>query len=330
MTRHIPAVGPLTAEQVRLALLAAIAAPSLHNSQPWRFDLTDTTIELHADPDRALPATDPDARELLLACGAALLNLRVAIRGFGVHPDVRLLPDRTRPTLLAVVRPQGHRPASAWDRTLGDAIPRRRTNRRPFQPAVVPTGVVGELQGAAHQEQTWLATLNRTQLAELRGLVRQAHGIQRRDPACRAEWIAWTGRPDDDPDGVPARSAGPVPEPQDEWLLRDFAGSRPRTPGKDFEPDPLIAVIGSFHDLPLARLQAGQAMQRVLLTATVAGLSASFFSQVIEVSTTRVVLRTLLGGGLWPQAVLRLGYGSPVPATPRRGLAAVLDADRGR
>lgn len=97
-----------------------------------------------------------------------------------------------------------------------------------------------------------------------------------------------------------------------------------RLPGKDFEGDPLITVIGSFNDLPLAQLQAGQAMQRMLLTATAAGLSASFLSQVIEVPEARRQLRELISGALWPQAVLRLGYGTPISATARRSPAEVV------
>src|SRR5947209_17518796 len=93
------AVGTLTSDQVSAVLSAAVAAPSLHNSQPWRFRCTASAIELYADEAQALPVADPDARELRIACGAALLNLRVAITGLGIHPVVRLLPDPYRPDL---------------------------------------------------------------------------------------------------------------------------------------------------------------------------------------------------------------------------------------
>ncbi|WP_028927114.1 Acg family FMN-binding oxidoreductase [Pseudonocardia acaciae] len=320
-------VGSLSAEQARGALAAATAAPSLHNSQPWRFRCTASTFELHADLSRAMPVADPDHRELLLACGAALLNLTVAIRAQGVYPDVRLLPSPDRPWLLATVRPQGTRRATPVERRLDDAIRRRRTNRRPFLDGVITEPVRTELRRAAEAERSWLAPVSPTGLARLRDLVSRAHDIQQQDPAFRAEWVWWTAREDDAHDGVPRRSAGPLPEPQDRWVLRDFSAgqARPRVNGKDFEADPLIAVVGSFHDLPLARLQAGQAMQRVLLTATLNGLSASFLSQVVEVPETRKQLRELIGGGLWPQAVLRIGYGSPVPRTPRRPIQDVVE-----
>ncbi len=323
-------VGGLTADQVETALTAATAAPSLHNSQPWRFRCTPSVIELRADWSRSIPIADPDHREQLLACGAALLNLRLALRAVGLRPTVALLPDRRQPELLASVRPVGCGPVSPADRALAEAIQRRRTNRKPFRPARVPEPFVAALRRAARVEQAWLATLTPTQLPMLRALVASAHQTQQDNPAFVAEWTHWTGRDASAVDGVPARSGGPLPEAQDEWVLRDFTAgqARPRVPGKDFEPDPLIAVIGSFHDLPRAHLQAGQALQRVLLTATAAGLSASFLSQVVEVPAMRRQLRDLIGGGLWPQTVLRIGYGSPVPATARRDLRDVVDGDR--
>jgi nitroreductase len=327
MNTHFPSVGSLSGEQVRSVLLAATAAPSLHNSQPWRFHCTPTTIELYADTRRAVSVADPDHRELVLSCGAALLNLRMAIRALGVHPAVQPLPRSNDPDLLAIVRPQGRSVITSADQQLAKAIPRRRTNRRQFSPTSVPLSLLTELRQAAKIEQAWMVSLAGPQLPILHTLMTQAHQAQRDDPEFVAEWSQWTGRDPDSVDGVPATSGGPLPEPQDEWVLRDYSAGRahPRVSGKDFEANPLIAVISTFHDLPLARIQAGQAMQRVLLAATNAGLSASFLSQVVEVPTTRKQLRELVVGGLWPQIVLRLGFGSPVPPTPRRNLEDVVD-----
>ena len=320
-------VGSLSADQVRNVLLAATAAPSLLNTQPWRFRCTPDAIELYTDRDREVRTADPDHREMLLACGAALLNLRLAARAEGAYPMVRLFPRYDDPDLLASVRLQGRRVITPADRELAEAIPRRRTNRRPFHPTAVSLRARNELRRAAEAERAWLAIVSGGKLPDLRNLVHQAHWTQQRDTEFLTEFAMWTGRDGQSFDGVPIRSAGPLPEPQDEWVLRDFSagtGQR-RIPGKDFEPEPLIAVVGSFQDTPPAQLQAGQAMQRVLLTATVHGLSASFLSQVVEVEETRAELRKLLGGGLWPQTVLRIGHGTPVPATPRRSLEDVME-----
>ena len=326
MNAQVIPVGGLTRDQVQSVLVAATAAPSLYNSQPWRFRCTPAAIELHADAERATPATDPGHRELFLSCGAALLNLRLAIQGLGVHPAVELFPDAKQPDLLAILQPQGLTPVSPSDRRLAEMIFRRHTNRRPFSTAEVPAPMLAELRQAAKLEQAWMAALAPPHLSTLRRLIGRAHAVQVGDPAFVAEWAHWTGRGPDSRDGVPATSGGPLPEPQDAWVLRDYSAGQAhsRVPGKDFEADPLIAVIGTFHDLPIARLQAGQGMQRVLLAATADGLSASFLSQVVEVAETRKQLRDLIVGGLWPQAVLRLGYGLPVAATPRRSVEDVL------
>src|SRR2546429_9934478 len=129
MNGRITPVRGLTSEQVHSVLEAAIAAPSLHNTQPWRFRCTPDAIELYADTTRTLPAADPDNQELVLACGAALLNLRLAVRAAGSYPDTRLCPDPRRPELLATVRPQGPLRPTPTDRELVAAIPRPRTNR---------------------------------------------------------------------------------------------------------------------------------------------------------------------------------------------------------
>lgn len=314
-------VGKLTEIQARSVLEAAIRAPSLHNSQPWRWHCTSSAIELYADAGHALPATDPDDRELLIACGAALLNLRLAIRAHDVYPVVRLLPSGEQRDLLAVVYPERSRVASSAELRLAGAIDRRTTNRHPFLPGAVPIPVRNELRRAAEFELARMATLHDAHLPVVRSLVHEAYQAQRRDAAFLAEWRAWVCVGADVRDGVPYYSAGPRPQAGDVWVLRDFANGqgRARSAGEHFEPAPLLVTIGTATDSRISWLRAGQAMQRVLLTATTAGLAASFLSQVIEVPGTRAALRALLDDTLWPQVLLRLGYGLwAVPHTPRR------------
>jgi hypothetical protein len=241
MSHRATRVGGLTEEQVRSALNTVAVAPSLYASQSWRFRCTAQTIELHADCHR---------RDVLLACGAALLTLRVAIRGLGVHPAVQLLPDANQPDLLAVVRPEGPTQVTLVDQQLTAAMSRSHNETQPDTPVTVPVTVLNQLRQAARTEQAWMATITPTQLPVLRELV-----------------------------------------------------------GQDFDPGALVAVVGSFRDLPLTQLHAGQAVQRVLLTAANAGLSVSLLPAAREMLAARKQLRELMGGGLWPQTVLRLGYG---------------------
>ncbi|MEU8632203.1 hypothetical protein AB0C38_08555 [Amycolatopsis sp. NPDC048633] len=319
MTPPITSIGLLDPDQVKSVLGAAVLAPSTRNTQPWRFRCTAAGIELHADPDRALPVADADRRELLLSCGAALFNLRTAIHVLGAHPATTLLPRRDNPTLLAVVRPFAARKPDRRLVRLADAIPRRHTNRTPFEAAVIPDTVVAELRHAAEAEQAWLPRLDANQLDRSRDLVHESHHSQMTDPAFLAEWRHWTARPRDSRDGVPDYAAGAMPS--EDWILGAFGS--PRRSLVD-DSDPLVVIVGSFDDKQADRLRAGQAMQRVLLTAAAAGFDASFVSPPVEVPEVRAELRTLLGGGLWPQVVLRFGRATPVPWTPRRSLDDVL------
>lgn len=321
-----PAALGLAPEQVAEVVRLAGRAPSLHNRQPWRFRITPELIELHADPARRMPATDPQDRELRIGCGAALCNLRLALAHLGVRPLVTLLPSASDPGLLAQVRRGGSVRIGAEQSALLRAIPERRTNRRPFLPSPVPRSHRNRLVGAVATDHAWLHVVERAQRAELLGLVRRAHDEQLADAEFRREMARWTGLDTTAREGVPARAAGPLPEPQDEWVRRDFSGGRGRNrvPGKDFEDDPLTAVLCAYGQDRQADLETGQALQRLLLTATSLGLAASFLSQVVEVRETRVQLRSMLGGVLEPQAVLRIGYGTPVPETPRRDPAELL------
>jgi nitroreductase len=326
MTIQVTSVGRLGDDEVESVLRAAVLAPSTHNTQPWLFRCTSAGIELRADPERRLPVVDADQRELVMSCGAALFNLRVAIHSLGIHPATTLLPRRTEPGLLAVVRPFGARAAETRVTRLARAIPLRHTNRSPFTAATVPPSLLGALRTAAELEHAWMPALDPDQRRGLHDLVRTAHRAQLADPAFLEEWSRWTGRDRATRDGVPTYAAGKDPDANDEWVLGDLD---PHDGGNGHSTraavaDPLIVIIGSFDDERIDWLRTGQAMERVLLTATAAGLDASFISQPVEVPAVRADLRRLLGGGLWPQIVLRVGYGSPVPWTPRRPLEDVL------
>src|SRR5437764_8148953 len=176
----VPAALGLSATDITGVLQAGSLAPCLHNSQPWRFRILSDQIELHTDLERSLPATDPEGRELRLSCGAALLNLRLALQGHGVRPLVTLLPngyragiDRSGP--LAVVRYGGQARQSRELTGLVQAVRTRRTNRRPFIDAPVPASHRTALIRAAESERAWVYALaDREQHATVRDLVGRA------------------------------------------------------------------------------------------------------------------------------------------------------------
>ena len=239
-------------------------------------------------------------------------------------PAITLLPRRDEPNLLAMVKPFGARRPDPRLVPLAAAIPRRHTNRTPFTRTRIPRSLTDDLRRAAEAEQAWLPRLDTRQLDQLRELTHKAHHQQLADPAFLREWRHWTGRDAQSQDGVPHGSGGTSPAMDGGWALRDYGGQRPPSGDSAEHDDPFVVILGSFDDTTLDRLRTGQAMQRVLLTATAAGLEASFVSQPVEIAAIRAALRALLGRGLWPQIVLRLGHGTPASWTRRRPLADVL------
>lgn len=306
---------------------AAVAAPSMHNTQPWRFRIGDEggPIELHVDPARMLPLGDPDGRAAHIACGAALLNVRVAAAMAGLRPDIRLLPDPGRPLLLAEIRLGGRRRPTRWERELHAAIWRRQTNREPFSSRPVPPGVRAELAEAACMERATLDFLDRDEAGRVLRLAAEAERELLADPAYRAELARWAGGYRDR-DGIPGSALGPrSPEGRD--MVRDFTPERRPGPIRYawFEEHPQLAVLSAGPGGPLAWLAAGQALQRVWLTATCRGIAACPLTQPLEAAGAWQVRDPRSAAGP-PQMILRIGYGLPLPpGAPRLPAAEVID-----
>jgi nitroreductase len=313
-----------TVEQLKCAAADAVRAPSLHNTQPWRFRLRDGGIEVAIDRERRLPATDPSGWGARIACGAALFNMRLSLAVAGTPAKVRLRPYPAETDVLARLTPDLPRRPTPAEQSLHGAIPRRFSNRAPFWPDPVPADVRWRLGEAARAEECWLELVIGVSAVNAFGeIARSANRVLERDPAYRAEQAEWV-RAAPAPDGVPTVAGGPSGEPQDVLPARGFGG-RNRAPGRDFEPEPLVAVLGSAGNTATDQVLAGQALQRLLLTATDAGLSASMLSQPIEVPGAREALRLSLGRFGPPQMVMRIGYGQPGWPTPRRSVDEVLD-----
>jgi len=297
---------------------SATAAPSLHNSQPWRFRIRARRIDVYADPARRLPVLDPDGREQLISVGAALFTLRLAIRAAGYRSDLQLFPE---PGVVARVTVT--HPAAASDEiaALAEAVPHRHTNRLPFAHLAVPEEDLDLLRDAARAEGATLAVATPAGREAILRLAGDADRMLRARPGYRAELGRWTG--DTRHDGVPVWAAGPW-DALETVPIRDFAelSDAPRRRAA-FEPYPTILVLATAGDARADWVRAGQALQRVLLTATWRGLATTPIGQPVEVPAVR---RLLLdpSAGLAVQMVLRLGYGRLAGHTPRRPVAEVL------
>lgn len=300
---------------------AAVRAPSVHNTQPWRFTASGNSLELHLDAQRALPVLDPNRRQQVISCGVAAEFAAVALRAAGVEADVELLPTEHDPDHLATVRAGAAREVSAADAALAEAIGRRHTERSPFLPRAVPEDLLERMQADAAPLGVWMKTITGSEEEVATAfLVSRAEELERSQPEYLAELQRWMRTDPAAADGVPV---GAVPEEDpatrpSNWLVRDFvAGTRPPSaflpPGDPAAPPPeverpTVLLLGTDGDDRTAWLLAGRALGRLLLTATVEGLAASPLTQALDWPATRTRMRARLSLVGYPQMLLRMGY----------------------
>lgn len=318
---------------IQAVLSLATRAPSIHNSQPWRWRVGDESLHLYADPDRHLPNTDPDSRDLLLSCGASLHHAVVALAALGWQAKITRLPDPLHPAHLAAIEVYRH-PASELDIVLAAAIPRRRTDRRHYGWWPVPAADVTLIGSRAARAGVMMRQVE--SLPQLRSIVAQAVWQHATDQEYLTELTAWSGRYAS-VSGVPARNTPPS-DPTAPLPGRIFAGPVLTQPPDTESADDgaVVLALGTKDDSRLARLRAGEGTSLVLLTATALGLSSCPVTEPLEIAETREAVRSdVFGVSGYPQMLLRVGWApvnaDPLPSTPRRPLADVaawLDGSR--
>ncbi|CAA0096277.1 Putative NAD(P)H nitroreductase [Mycolicibacterium vanbaalenii] len=313
-------------ETIRSALSLAARAPSVHNSQPWHWRVGEDSLHLYANGELLLPHTDPDGRDLMLSCGAALNHCVVALAALGWQTKVRRFPNPAEPDHLATLELYPYPPADL-DVALAAAIPRRRTDRRHYSSWPVPRADIALMGARAARAGVLLRRVD--DLDNLKRLVNDAAFRHGADKDYLAELATWSGRYASTA-GVPAKSVpgsdgtGPIP-------TRTFAGGvlhqAPHTEPQDEHA--VVVALGTVDDGSLSRLRAGEATSIVLLTATAQGLASCPITEPLEIAETRDLLRSdVFGAEGHPQMLLRIGWApvnaDPLPATPRRGLSEVV------
>ena len=322
MSTHLP-----DAEKVRAVLALATRAPSIDNTQPWRWRVGRTNLHLYSDSGMQLPNTDPDGRDLMLSCGATLNHCVIALAAMGWHAKVCRLPDPADPSHLAAIEVWPHTPDRA-DITLAAAIERRRTDRRIYSARPVPASDIAVMDALAVRMGVILRQVDA--MDKLSKIARRAA----RDHATNRDYLVelamWSGRYGSRA-GVPARNtpehdcSAPIPG-------RIFAGpGLAQPPGASPADDnAVILVLGSEADDRLAQLRAGEATSAILLTATAKGLASCPITEPLEIPKTRDAVRSdVFGTDGYPQMLLRVGWApvhaDPLPATPRRALSRVVE-----
>ncbi len=329
MNAHFPDAGT-----VRTALALASRAPSVHNTQPWRWRVGTTSLHLYSDASLQLPNTDPDGRDLILSCGAALNHCVVALASIGWQAKVARLPNPADPSHLAAIELSPQTP-DQLDITLAAAIPQRRTDRRHYSFWPVPVGDIALMAARAARNGVTLRQIDA--MDGLNKIVAQSVWDHANNDDYLAEVAVWSGR-HAAVAGVPARNT-PVPDPAGALPSRVFADAAPAMPpgASPVDENAVMLALGTRTDDRLARLRAGEATSVVLLTATAMGLASCPVTEPLEIAETREAVRAdVFGNSDYPQMLLRVGWApinaDPLPSKPRRELTDIVEwmADSGQ
>ncbi|HWT49898.1 MAG TPA: NAD(P)H nitroreductase [Mycobacterium sp.] len=314
---------------IKRAVELACRAPSLHNSQPWRWVFQGGVLDLFADRSRIGSGTDSTGREVLISCGAALDHLRVAMSAVGWQTCVDRLSDPNDRDHLASLDFQPADTTSDAQRSRADAIRVRRTDRRPFAAPEQWDSFEPVLRATVDSSVAELEVIDedgRSQLAEASLL---SEHVRRNDDTYHAELHWWTTR-SGAADGIPPSA---LPSQLDEERVdvgRDFptSGAVPRR--ADVEPDrSKVVVLSTYDDSSTNALGCGEALSAVLLECTMAGLATCTLTHMIEVNASREIVRHVTGKTALPQLLIRIGIAHSThplpPPTPRRRLSDVLE-----
>lgn len=318
---------PMTAEQIaRYVVAEAVWAPSVHNTQPWRFVADGQQLSVYADADRGLPVADPVGREMMISCGAALFSARLALRSLGYVPQTRVLPDPGQPLLVAQVTWRQRAAVSEFERRLASQVHRRRTHRGAFDAEPVPYSTLTALQESAARDGAALRIVpDGGRRAVLAAVVQTAEHTLRLDSARARELARWAPAPGSArSDGVPATAYPARAEQTDPYFPgRDFAhghgwGVPPLSSARFPRVAGVVGLLTTAADRRADWVNAGQALQRILLTASACGAAVALHSQPAELPWLREFIRTQLSDGAYPHLVLRIGTVVQAAASVRR------------
>ena len=314
------------AEMIKQAVILACRAPSLHNSQPWRWVAGPGELQLFLNPKRVLEY-DQSQREALISCGAALDHLRVAMTAAGCNTQISRLPDPEDPNHLASLEFSSRDHVTEDDRRRADAILLRRTDRLPFDTPTDWDAFEPALHNVVDADAVRLDVFSddlRPQLAEASQI---ATSLRLCDSAYYTEIGWWTGQFRMS-DGISDTSLVSAAEGDRVDVGRDFPVAHGGERRIDIPEDHAkIVLLSSDTDSRADALASGEALSAVLLECTMAGLATCTLTHITEVRATRQLVTALLGYDSQPQVLIRVGVAPVVealpPVTPRRPLADV-------
>ncbi|MEC3957927.1 hypothetical protein VMT65_33165 [Nocardia sp. CDC153] len=320
---NVPSVAIPDRHTLLEAMRRASRAPSVHNTQPWRWVLDGDVLNLYADTDRLLTAADPLGRQLIISCGAILHHVRTAFGARGWHTDTLRMPTPSDPTHLAEIRfrPWDSPPAGLISRAA--AMTERHTDRLPMNPPEDWEALLPHLRMLTSPHYVELDALTDDLRPRLAAATEQATALRHHDMMYQAE-IGWWAGHSGAPEGIPPTALPSDAEAAQVSLGRRFPSAPHSMRRADTEDRARVVVLSTEFDSPADWLHTGEALSAVLLECTVAGQSTCALTHITELPTGRHLLTSLTHPTYKPQLMIRIGKApadEPWQSTPRRLLS---------
>ncbi|WP_406230375.1 Acg family FMN-binding oxidoreductase [Nocardia sp. NBC_01009] len=304
------------------AMRLAARAPSVHNTQPWRWIFDGVRLHLYSDTDRQLPAADPRGRQLVISCGAMLHHVRTVFAAYNWHTDVVRLPDPEQPQHLAAIgfRPWPDPPAEI--RACSNAIHHRYTDRLPMLEPDSWAEIVPALRNLVSACDIQLDVLDESARPQLATASEHAAALHRYDMSYQTELHWWTGHSQPS-EGIPRSAMISDAEAARVGVARAFPSVAHSMRRADLRDRARLVVLSSPGETVGEWLHTGEALSAVLLECTVFGLTTCALTHITETTTGRKVMAGLIAHPSVPQVLIRIGTAPDEPEpppTPRRPL----------
>jgi hypothetical protein len=306
----------------------ASKAPSGHNTQPWKFHITDGTITVLPNLEVALPVVDRNNRELFISLGCAIENLCIAASYFGY--TTHIIECSIKAIILELTKN---------DLTIEDSlfhqIEKRQTNRNIYNGNKISDGILQQLQSIPKENgiQFYFTEINTPFANTITQYIMKGNEIQMADIAFKNELLSWMRfnkkQVEATHNGLSYLVFGNPPLPR--ILARPIVSlflkpnAQNKSDRKKIDSSSHFVVCTTKQDTIEEWINLGRTLQRFLLKVTEIGISYAFLNQPCEVAALAFDLREKLPVNKeHPTLIMRIGYAKQIPYSPRKKIETLL------
>lgn len=306
----------------------ASKAPSGHNTQPWKFHITDDTITVVPNFEVALPVVDGNNRELFISLGCAVENLCIAASYFGYTTHIKEC------SIEAIILELTKNNLSTKD-LLFHQIEKRQTNRTIYNGNKISDGILQQLQSVPKENgvQFYFTEIGTPLADTITGYIMKGNEIQMADIAFKNELLSWMRfnkkQVEVTHDGLSylvfenPSLPGILARPIVNLFLNPKVQNK--SDRKKIDSSSHFVVCTTQQDTIKEWINLGRTLQRILLKATEIGISYAFLNQPCEVAALASDLREKLPlNKEYPTLIMRIGYANPIPYSPRKEIETLL------